>query len=540
MKTRILVFTSSMLTLLFISACTKLDEKDLLYGNVTSGNFYKNDKELASAVGSAYTNLYNFGGNNHMIPLNEVTTDEVVVPTRGADWYDGGHWLRLQTHTYKSDDPTPNNCWNTMYAGIATCNRVLSQLEPLGTDVAKAYISELKALRAIYYYWLLDMFGNVPLSIDFSITDPLPNSSRKDVYDFVESELLANAPQLPKNGPGDGPYYGRVNYYTCYMVLAKLYLNAQVYTGTPQWDKAIAACDTIINSNLYTLSPNYKDVFAKNNTGNTEIIWAVPNDEVYAKGFNLDMMTLNPQNQLTYNISGQPWNGFATIQEFYQSYIDPAQNPGPQGEVVGLDTKGTPTTGTVDKRLSNFLVGPQYAANGAQLIDGGADASDPDGPPITFTPYINELQPNAWRQSGARIGKYEFYSGMTTDMSNDWVIFRYADVLLMKAEAIARKANNWNDPVTLALLNQVRTTHGGVDAFTTLDANKFIVERGREMFIECMRRQDLIRFGFVNDTLGYNKKWRFHPADADKHVNIFPIPANQINANPKLAQNPGY
>ena len=534
MKTNISVTICSITVLLFINSCTKLDEKDLLYGNVTSGNFYKNDKELASAVGSAYTNLYNFGGNNHMIPLNEVTTDEVVVPTRGADWYDGGHWLRLQTHTYKSDDPTPNNCWNTMYAGIATCNRVLSQLEPLGTDVAKAYISELKALRAIYYYWLLDMFGNVPLSVDFSVTEPLPNSSRQEVYDFVESELLANAPLLPKNGPGDGPYYGRVNYYTCYAVLAKLYLNAQVYTGTPQWDKAIAACDTIINSNLYSLSLNYSDVFSKSNTGNPEIIWAVPNDQVYATGFNLAMMTLNPQNQLTYNMSAQPWNGFATIQEFYQSYIDPTQNPGPQGEVVGLDIKGTPTTGTVDKRLSNFLVGPQYASDGSRLVDGGADASDPDGPPITFTPYINELQPNAWRQSGARIGKYEFYSGMTADLSNDWVIFRYADVLLMKAEAIARKANNWNDGVTLALLNQVRTTHGGVDPFTSLDADKFLAERGREMFIECVRRQDLIRFGKYNDS------WRFHPADADKHVNIFPIPANQINANPNLTQNPGY
>src|SRR6266542_6470475 len=94
----------SIIVLLLITSCTKLNEKDLLYGNVTSGNFYKNDKEIASAVGAAYTNLYNFGGNNHMIPLNEVTTDEVVVPTRGADWYDGGHWLRLQTHTYKSDD----------------------------------------------------------------------------------------------------------------------------------------------------------------------------------------------------------------------------------------------------------------------------------------------------------------------------------------------------------------------------------------------------------------------------------------------------
>src|ERR1044072_5291206 len=185
---------------LLAAACTNLDEKDLLYGNVTSDDFYRTPQEIASAVGAAYVNLYNFGGNNHMIPLNEVTTDEVVVPQRGADWFDGGHWVRLQKHTYLPHDPTPNNSWNTLYAGIATCNRVMAQLENASdTSLANRYISELKALRAIYYYWLLDMFGNVPLSVDFSITEPLPNSKRQDVYSFVESELLANAPLLPHN-----------------------------------------------------------------------------------------------------------------------------------------------------------------------------------------------------------------------------------------------------------------------------------------------------------------------------------------------------
>lgn len=521
---------------LLTAACTDLDEKELLYGNVTSEDFYRTPQEIASAVGAAYVNLYNFGGNNHMIPLNEVTTDEIVVPQRGADWFDGGHWVRLQRHTYIPADPTPRNAWNTLYAGIATCNRVMKQLENTSdTTLANRYISELKALRAIYYYWLLDMFGNVPLSVDFSITEPLPNSSRQEVYNFVESELLANAPLLPRNGPGDSENYGRVNYYTCYAVLGKLYLNAQVYTGTAQWDKAIAACDTIINAPVgYTLSPDYNEIFSRNNTGNAEIIWAVPSDAVYATGFNLAMMTLNPLHQSTYNMSAQPWNGFATIQEFYQSYIDPVQNPGPQGDVVGLDPRGTPTTGTIDNRLSNFIVGPQFDARGNRLVDGGAEAADPDGKPLTFTPYINELAPNAWRQTGARIGKYEFYNGMTADLDNDLVLFRLGDILLMKAEATARKSNNWNNGITLALVNQIRTVHGGVTPFATLDADKFLAERGREMFIECMRRQDLIRFG------KYNSAWRFHPPDAGTHVNIFPIPAEQISANPKLTQNPGY
>lgn len=522
--------------LFFTASCTNLDEKELLYDRVTSDNFGKTDAEIVSLIAAAYTNLYgNFGSSSGIMSLQEVTTDEIVVPTRGPDWGDGGHWVRLKLHTYKPNDPQMNSTWDFLFKGVNTCNRVFTILEPIGTPSSKKFISELKALRAIYYYWLLDLYGNVPISTDFTKTDPPANNTRKEVYDFVEKELIAALPDLQKTGPNDNATYGRVNYYTAQAVLAKLYLNAQVYTGTAQWDKAIAACDEIISSNRYALMPNYKDNFKKENKGSSEFIWVVPYDEIQATGFNLPHLTLHMANQDTYQMGGQPWNGWASVQEFYNSYIDPAQNPGPQGTVVGLDPKGTPTTGTLDKRLSNFIVGPQYRADGVSpLLDGAADVTDPDGPQINFTPYVNELQPGAWRQSGARIGKWEFYRGMTGQLSNDWVIFRFADILLTKAEAIARKNANWNDPVALAIVNQIRTIHGGVDPYTTMNAEKFLAERGREMFFEITKRQDMIRF----DT--YNSAFRFHPADASKHVNLFPIPETQLNANKNLKQNPGY
>jgi starch-binding outer membrane protein, SusD/RagB family len=538
------IITCFMMGLLVCGSCTDLNEEDYLYDQVTNDKFYKNDKEILSAVGAAYANLYgSFGNADNIMPLWEVTTDEMVVPTRGADWGDGGHWVRLQTHTYTSNDPRPNSAWEKLYAGISNCNRLLSILEPLGTEQSIAFVKELKSLRAVYYLWLLDLFGNVPLSIDFKQVEPLPKSTRQEVYNFVEKELLENGADLKKTGPADETTYGRVNYYTVQAALAKLYLNAQVYTGTAQWDKAIAACDEIINSGLYNLMANYKDNFSRNNKGSTESIWVIPYDEINATGHTIPHITLHMESQKGYNMSAQPWNGFASIQEFYQSYTDPIQNPGPQGTVVGVDPKGTPTTGTVDKRLSNFIVGPQYMPDGVtQLTDNGADAADPDGPPLTFTPYINELLPAAWRQTGARIGKWEIYKGNNGQLSNDYQIFRYADILLTKAEAIARKANNWNDDITLSLVNQIRETHGGVTPFLTLDADKFLAERGREMFAESQRRTDLIRFG------KYNSAWRFHTADpADalgpnglNHLNIFPIPAPQINTNPKLTQNPGY
>src|SRR3569833_2079199 len=211
---------------LFIAgaSCTKLDESAYLYDKVTSSQFGKTDLELSSAVGAAYSNLAGVGGNNHYIPLNEVTTDEMIVPTRGADWGDGGHWVRLKTHTYNSTDPLPGNGWSFCYTGVSTCNRLIATLASLNTDAAKAYIAELKVLRAVYYYWLLDWYGNVPLRIDYTDTTPPANATRQEVYNFIESELLANAPLLPKTGPADASTYGRANYYTGYACLAKLYL----------------------------------------------------------------------------------------------------------------------------------------------------------------------------------------------------------------------------------------------------------------------------------------------------------------------------
>jgi starch-binding outer membrane protein, SusD/RagB family len=527
---------SLLISLLFLASCTKLDETELVYDTATSQNFGKTEAEIVSLVAAAYTNLYaNFGGDGSIMRLEEVPTDEIVVPTRGPDWGDGGHWVRLKLHTYKPDDSGPGNTWSFLYRGVNTCNRVIYNLETINNPDYDKFIVELKALRAVYYYWLLDLFGNVPISTDFTKTDPPANNTRKEVYDFVESELLAAMPNLLKTGPDNDSTYGRVNYYTAQSVLAKLYLNAEIFSGTAQWDKAIAACDNIINSGEFSLMPNYSDNFKKNNKGSAENIWVIPYDEIKATGFNLPHQTLHMANQETYKMGGQPWNGWATVQEFYQSYIDTVANPGPKGTVVGVDPKGLPTRGTLDKRLSNFIVGPQYKSNGVTpLTDGAFDAADPNGAPITFTPYINELLPGAWRQSGARIGKYEFYKGMTGQLSNDYVIFRYADILLTKAEAIARKSANWNDGVALALVNQIRTVHGGVDPFTTMTAATFLAERGRETFYEATRRQDMIRFGT------YNNAFMFHPADPDTHVNLFPIPESVLNANKNLHQNPGY
>jgi hypothetical protein len=179
----------------------------------------------------------------------------------------------------------------------------------------------------------------------------------------------------------------------------------------------------------------------------------------------------------------------------------------------------------------NFLVGPQFSAGGQLLLDtDSGPAADPD-PVLNFTPRINEIQPNAFREAGARIGKFEFILGATENLDNDFPVFRYSDILLIKAEALWRQSAG--DATALALVNQIRA-RAGVAPFASLNADNLLAERGREMFAELKRRTDLIRFGKYNDA-----RWA-KPKDPSDHVNIFPIPRAQLDANKSLRQNPGY
>ena len=437
--------------------------------------------------------------------LQEVASDAVVVPTRGQDWDDGGHWRRLHQHQYTPDDPLVGGGWGFCYGGINTCNRLIFTFNELNAAGSDVFIAELQVLRALFYYWLLDLYGNVPIVDQFDVPADFapPTSSRQDVYNFIESEITSNLDKLSK--AVDASTYGRINYYVAQAILAKLYLNAEVYTGTAQWSKAQSAIDEVIESGFYSLAANYFDNFKEDNGGSPENIYVIPYDQVFAQGFNLVMRTLHYGSQATYNLTAQPWNGYCTVQEFYNSFDNE------------------------DVRKNMFIVGPQFASDGSRIDDSGAEANDPDGTPLTFTPEINELGPNALRQAGARIGKYEFASGATENLSNDYPIFRYGDILLMKAEVEWRLGNAGD---ALMYANMIRA-RAGMSDFTDLTPDDLLAERGREVAFEAYRRQDLIRFG------KYNEAWWEKPA-SDANKNIFPVPRGQLDANKNLVQNPGY
>lgn len=528
------IFMIGIGTLFFTFSCTNLEEK--LYSDVTASNFFKTDQEFIAALGQAYSSFGGIGNHFGLWTINELSSDEVVISTKGGDWYDGGVLLQMHQHNYVASNGLFNSAWGFCYGGINTCNRLISQFKDLGTPQADAFIAELRAIRALWYYWLADSFGNVPLVIDFKNVEKPATASRQAIYAFIESELSEVINVLPTKK--DASTYGRMTKWAALAVRCKLYLNAGVFTGTPQWQKAADDANNIITNGGYTLETSYKANFAVNNAGSRENIFVYPYDKVFAGGFNWVAMTLSTASQPTYNLTFQPWNGYQTVEEFYNSYIDPVQNPGPQGPVwKGLTKDTSPAdgisddVGTVDFRLSNFIVGPQYNQDGTRTLDAGFEAGkDFDGAPLTFTPKLNEIYPQGLRQAGARIGKYEFEIGGTNNMSNDFVIFRLSDIILSLAEAQFRLGSTAS---ALVLVNNIRTRAGVTPFAGPLTLDLLFAERGREMYVEMTRRQDLIRFG------KFNAAW-WEKTVSDPHYNLFPIPKQQVDANNKLVQNPGY
>ena len=518
--------------LLCTVSCTDLEEN--LIGDVT------NDISIAGIGGSggggaggplagAFGQLRN-GSAGHFghYSLQEITTDEMVIGAKGGDWFDGGILIQLHQHTYDPTNGMLNNTWNQTYGGINTCNELLA-----GGNLDANGEAQIKALRAYFYYRLLDLFGNVKI-----ITSPgtdAPQSNRSDVFAFVESELLAalGVAELTAGmdlsgsalGTDTNPY--RINQFGALGILAKLYLNAESFIGTPMYDKADIAATHIINSGVYQLCgsgcsvPNlgkrpavdsdpenltgYAAVFAPNNQNNPENIFTIEYDEVNATGMNFAMMNLHYSSQFTYNFDSQPWNGYATLEEFFNSY----------------DANDA-------RRQASFLFGPQTDFGGSAILDFAADDGDIV---LNYTPQINELAPNYLREAGARPAKFSYKILGRSEMDNDYPVVRLGEVYLIRGEARARMAGDWNAAIPDVNLLRARA---GVSAYSSLNADEFLAERGREMFAESVRRTDLIRFG------KYNGTWWEKPV-SPAHVNIFPIPFDQIQAaNGTLRQNPGY
>ena len=520
-------FTLRVITALFAAAlvlpfnsCTDLEPE--VFSDLTPANFPANANDLETFYLSAYTRLYPMMNHGGYMSIQEVSSDEIMIPQRGSDWFDGGIWLRTHRGNFAANDPQFNGAWTFLYQGALQANSVISAIEASSslTDAEKApFLAELRSLRAYFYFLLADSFGDVPLVTEDSDPSEIApgETARADIFNFVVDELNAAAADLSRE-TGQATY-GKINYYANRALASRILLNAEEMTGTPRYAEAAAAADEVINAGVYELTDNYFENFDPDNDNGfestSENIWVIPYDDpAVAGGFNIPQMTLHYSSQATFNLQDQPWNGYCTLQEFYESYDDDDNR---KGEFGNQQVRG------------NFLAGPQFAADGVTpLRDGAAD--DPGGLEIVFTPEVNNLEPNAFRQAGARVFKYGYENGSPNTIRNDFPIIRYAEVLMNKAEAMFRQ----NQSGYGMLVNSVRN-RAGLDDMDEgdMDADMLLAERGREFFYEGTRRQDLIRFGAFTDS------WfaRQAPGEAAK---LFPIPQQQLDANPNLTQNPGY
>jgi hypothetical protein len=359
-------------------------------------------------------------------------------------------------------------------------------------------IVEVEVLRAFYYYLLIDNYGDVPYLTSAANAPAQPlKVKRAVIFDSIVNTITKSLPSLK---PIDNKYMA--TRYMAFALLTKLYLNAEVYTGTPQWDKAAMYCDSVL-AGPYVMEANFLAPFVTNNEKSREIIFSIPYDENTFTGFRLHMRTLHYQHNLRFDMPVGPWNGFCATPDFYKTYED------------------------ADKRREGYLIyGPQFDVNGVAILDGETKLPldiDPNIPSVYM--QAADFTPTQIRTTGARVGKYEIKIGAKENLSNDFPLFRITDFYLIRAELKIRLGGNGDEEINLV------RTRAGVGPWSGATLDQLLAERGRELFCEGHRRQDMIRFG----KFGMAKWEKPSPDAAGK--NIFPIPKWATDANPNLLIN---
>ena len=508
------------------------------------------ESEIYDSANSLYVNavasLYNYIGAHEegeglqgtcrgIYDYNTLTTDEAIIPIRGGNWYDGGLWKNMYDHTWTATDTDLYNVWKYLYKVIVLSTKSLETIDQhkylLTEQQRDEYRAEVRAIRAMFYYYAMDMFGRIPvLESSAQKTTDIRQSNRSDVFKYIVKELQTVAPILPNEHSNlQGNYYGRVTRPVAWFLLAKLALNAEVYTddnwtdsyrtdgkmimfdvdGTQKnaWLTCIHYCNLIASAG-YSLENDYTKNFAVHNENSNENIFTIPLDK---------MLYLNEFHYL-----------FRSRHYAHGGAYGGASENGTCATLHTMAVYGY-NTSSPDTRLDmNFYTSKVE-------VDGSYVTLD-DGTPLEYKPLAVEQNLTASQYietAGARMKKYEvdrtaYSDGRMPD--NDIVLYRYADVMLMKAEAKVRNGESGDEE-----LNAVRNRVGMPSLPATLD--NILNERLLELVWEGWRRQDMIRFGT------YNKQYDIHtPSEADKkgYTTVFPIPGKARELNPNLEQNPGY
>lgn len=477
------------------------------------------------------------GTGRGIYDLNTFTTDEAIMPTRGGDWYDGGFWQGLYLHRWGVNNEAIYATWEYLYRTVILCNGSLERIQDFAEkhpeeNVADC-VAEVRALRAMFYYYIMDLFGSVPLieKSDPAVED-IVQEKRSKVFNFIVKELTESSSFLSKernNQPG--VYYGRMTQPVVWFLLAKLALNAEVYTDDDwtdgsrpdgksiffevegqrlnAWQTVNYYCEKITAAG-YTLEKDYTANFAVFNESSEENIFVIPMSKtLYTNQFICLFRSRHYNHAKAYGLSGE--NGSSATKEVLETF--------------GYDTP------QVDARFDYcYFAGPVKDLEGNQiLLDDGVT-------PLVYEPWNVALDVSGKpyeKTAGARMKKYEVDKTGLKDgklLDNDIVLFRYADVLLMQSEAKVRNGENGD-----AELNLVRSRVGMAPRTATLE--NLLDERMMELAWEGWRRQDMIRFGVF--TRSYSCRPQL-PGEENGYTTVFPIPEKVIDMNPQLHQHKGY
>jgi starch-binding outer membrane protein, SusD/RagB family len=498
--------------IIFVFAgCSKLDEKlqDRLTLKQVEEATAGETPDVSALLTEVYNSLLNFNGGGD-VNMPEHVSDELLAPTRGGDWDDNGAWRSLYQHTWDADHANLRDYFNRLNSGLFSAIDIL-QFNPNPQQEAEA-----RFVRAFYVFWICDGWGQVPMRTPGAPLADIPTvMSSKDAIDFVISELEAIIGNLPANAVPWVATKAAAN-----ALLAKAYLNKAVFESTDRktftfsaedMNAVIANCDAIINSGKFALEANYFDNFTSHNGENSsELIFCTNN----RAGVQSNSMRGTWMSGLHYNQTPSGWNGFTTLADLYNSFEANDMRRGAE----------LPTLKAETGLRAGLLFGQQYNSQGVAL-------KDRQGNPLSFTlesPII--VSGTLLEVSGVRVMK--FIPDMTNESvpGNDFPFFRYADILLTKAEALMRTGNSSG---ALTIVNGIRAVRGAT-AMASINEASLLAERGRELYTEGWRRTDLVRFG------KFLEPWSEKPTTDDPKYLLFPFPSAQIVANPNLQQNPGY
>ena len=571
---------------MLFASCNLLEEEN--FGKPTTDAMLQNEQNVVSLVGQAYADLRFMHDHWGYWGVNTLTADEGLCPIRkGGDWNDGGYWKYLNTHEWNAYGEAFKNIWNCTVAGSVLCNNLLATLymneENMTPESYGKFVGELETLRSYYYYLLFDSFGRIPYMEDYSDRNEALLEPHV-VWAHLVSTLERNAPNMAVvNDANRTEYAGRCTQGFAYALLARLYLNAESFGCTPEnvmkaertcdvhngkkgskpleevgikiqstqdfYTNAIRCANKVIESGAYIIEPNYFTNYKIDNAGSRENIFTIvedgltstyPERDMYAckNKLRIEFLSLHYGFQKRFGMQLDCWNGFCARPNFMTIFND--------HDVRGAGYEGK---GTMDTKQWGWYLGPLCDADGNVMLD-------TDNEPIDIHVEIESLDA-ADRRDGARMYKYELdKEGKYKYMENDFVLFRYADVLLVKKEALLRGGKDDAPGIEDDAINDMKKRTIAYssdpvaafdaaypDAFTVLstDLEKGILaERGRELSWENARRRDLIRFGlfekiqYVKNT-AETRRWFPIPYSVLQKAVVDPETGKKL-----WTQNPGY